>query len=65
MYLISKDSTTKYKINKKRIIMKALPVLKIFKVLVFFMNNRFPWKWDRNEVEVSKISSKRALTVKT
>ena len=65
MYLISKDSTTKYKINKKRIIMKALPVLKIFKVLVFFMNNRFPWKWDRNEVEVSKISFKRGLTVKT
>ena len=45
--------------------MKALPVLEIFTFLVFLINNRFPWKRDRNEVELGKISFKRALTVKT
>ena len=65
LHLIPEDSTSKYKINKKRIIKKALPVLEIFQFLVFFINNRFPWKRNRNEVELDKISFKRGLTVKT
>ena len=45
--------------------MKALPVLEIFQFLVFFIDNRFPWKRGRNEVELGKISFMRALTAKT
>ena len=65
LLLISKVSITKYKINKKRIIQKALPVVEIFQFIVFFIDNRFPWKQNRNEIELGKIFFKRGLTIKT
>ena len=65
IYLIVIQNHTKerYKLNKKRIIKKALPVLQLFKILFNFLNNRFPWKRDRNEAGLDKFFSKRDLTV--
>ena len=42
----------------------AFPVLEIFRFLRFFFNNSIPWKRNRNEAGVDKISFKRGLTVK-
>ena len=64
-YVFVYHDLNKYKINKKRIIKKALPVLEIFQFLVSFLNNRIPWKRNGNEAGLDKITFKRALTVKT